>query len=186
MRIGARLSVQIGVGHGSGRLDHFQLRLLKQAFLDTVAGITVVDEATWQTNLPDGIVGSDDQQAVIDQLLTGVTVPAGFDRTSLESIGTSDRYQFIAQLSGAVACAWLDQWFTGQETGDAALQTQAADALATSRDWPMLLEIDDQGGWSSAVWERADAVNGGEGVMTGNGPVPPSREEAVGALGCSW
>jgi hypothetical protein len=65
------------------------------------------------------------------------------------------------------------------------MQTEASAALATSRDWPMLLEIADQGGWSDELWLHADAVNGGEGVMTGNGPVPPTRDEANSALGCS-
>lgn len=49
----------------------------------------------------------------------------------------------------------------------------------------MLVEVADQGGWSDQVWVHADAVNGGEGVMTGAGPVPPTRDEANSALGCS-
>jgi len=158
----------------------------QEAFLDTVAGITTVDEATWEGSLPAAIVGSDDRAAVIADLLNGVPLPDGFDTTRFEQIGTSDRYQFIAQVSGAVACAWLDRWFTGAETGDAAMQSEAAAALATSEDWPMLAEIDGQGGWSGAVWEWAEAVNGGQGIGSGNGPVTPSRELAESGLGCSW
>jgi hypothetical protein len=48
----------------------------------------------------------------------------------------------------------------------------------------MLLETATQGGWADAVWEHADAVNGGPGVMTGGGPAPPTRAEANSALGC--
>ena len=96
---------------------------------------------------------------------------------------TNDRYQLIAQVSGAVACAWLDRWFTGRETGDQALQEEAAAALATSHGWPMLTEIADQGGWADEVWIHADAANGGT-IITGRGPTEPTRELANSALGC--
>lgn len=49
----------------------------------------------------------------------------------------------------------------------------------------MLAEIADQGGWSGAVWEWSDAVDGGPGVGTGNGPVPPARDLAESGLGCN-
>ena len=48
----------------------------------------------------------------------------------------------------------------------------------------MLLEIQNQGAWADAVWQWADAINGGPGILTGGGPMPPSRELAVGGLGC--
>ena len=131
-----------------------------------------------------GVVSDSEQAEAIAELLNGVPVPDGFDVAALESGTTDDRYQFIAQVSGAVACAWLDQWFTGQETQDPDLQSAAAAALATSHTWPMLTEIADQGGWSDELWLHADAVNGGAGVMTGNGPSAPTRSEANSALGC--
>ena len=158
----------------------------EQAFLDTVAGIGVVDDVTWQTSLPDQIVGADDVTEELAVALVDVPLPNGLDPVTLAPAANLDRYQFVAELSRGVVCAWLDQWFAGQETGDAALQGAAADALATSRNWPMLSEIDDQGGWSGVVWQWADAVNGGAGVATGGGPEQPTRAAAVGALGCPW
>lgn len=153
----------------------------EQAFLDTAAGVTVVDEATWQANLPDGIVGSAD---VADQTaadLADVPLPNGLDPASIAPAATLDRYQFVADLSMGVVCGWLDQWFTGVEAGDDALRTQAADALATSHDWSMLIEIADQGGWSDVVWFHADAVNG---------ELPdawePTRADAESAFGCAF
>jgi hypothetical protein len=80
-----------------------------------------------------------------------------------------------------VACAWLDQWFTGEETGDAAMQAAAAQGLATSPDWPVLAEIDDQGGRSDVVWFHADAVNG-----TLPDGWEPTRGDAVDAFGCAF
>ena len=155
------------------------------AFVATVAGAQVVDLATWEASLPDNVVGPSAQLEAVAALLADVPVPAGFDAPELDDGSTNDRYQLIAHVSGAVTCAWLDLWFTGAETGDAAMQADAAAALATSREWPMLVEIADQGGWSDQVWLHADAVNGGEGVTTGAGPVPPTRDEANSALGCA-
>jgi hypothetical protein len=48
----------------------------------------------------------------------------------------------------------------------------------------MLAEIADRGGLSDVLWQHADAVNGGEGVLTGAGPTAPTRDEANSALGC--
>lgn len=50
----------------------------------------------------------------------------------------------------------------------------------------MLDETDGQGGWAGAVWEFADAVNGGPGIMTGLGPMPPDRSLAGSGLGCAF
>lgn len=154
------------------------------AFMTTVAGAHAVDETEWQASLPDSFVSGGEQTATVAALLRDVPLPDGFDIDALSDGTTNSRYQFIAHVSGAVACAWLDEWFTGQETDDSALQRDAAAALATSYDWSMLTEIADQGGWSDVLWQHADAVNGGEGVLTGAGPQPPSREEANSALGC--
>jgi len=156
----------------------------QDAFVDTIAGIRTVDEATWEAALPDSVVGQSEQADTVAELLNGVPIPDGFDVAALTDGTTNDRYQFIAHVSGAVACAWLEQWFTGEQTEDVNLQAGAAAALATSHDWPMLIEIADQGGWSEVLWQHADAVNGGEGVLTGAGPVAPTRDLVNSALGC--
>jgi hypothetical protein len=154
------------------------------AFLDTVTGIHPVDDATWDATLPDDIISASDQSATVAALLEDVPLPDGFDTEALNDGSTNSRYQFIAKVSSAVTCAWLDQWFTGQESADLTIQDQAATAMATSTDWAMLKEIAAQGGWANEVWQHAEAINGGEGVLTGAGPQPPSREEANSALGC--
>jgi hypothetical protein len=150
------------------------------------ASLRVVDEEAWRAALPAAAVGADERARVVAELLRGVPTPAGFDSTALSGGGTADRYQVIAQVSGSVVCSWLDQWFKAVDAADPALRQEAADALATSRTWLMLIEIADAGGWSGNVWEWAEAVNGGPGVASGAGWVQPTREEAASALGCSF
>jgi hypothetical protein len=56
----------------------------------------------------------------------------------------------------AVACGWFDVWLATEPVGDAVPHDAALAAIATSRDWSMLNEIADQGGWSEAIWGLAD------------------------------
>ena len=152
-----------------------------------LSAIRVVDEQTWQTTLPPSIAGSGDRAADVDALLIGVPVPTNVDADALrDSDSFESRYQFIAAVSGSVACGWLDLWFDAETAGDQAGMGGAATALASSRSWAMLLEIADQGGWSQAVWGWADAVNGGPGIASGAGPQPPTRDAARSGLGCQF
>lgn len=156
-----------------------------EEFLALVAAVKIIDEGTWRTLLPESVVaGGDDRAAVVEQLLVGIPVPEGFDISHLD--GTAERYQLIAQTSGAVACAWLDLWFDATAAGDSAAAAASAAALATAHSWPMLTEIESQGRWSQALWQFADAVNGGPGVASGNGPQPPTRAAAESGLGCNF
>lgn len=154
-------------------------------FVDLLNRLKPVDVDTWLSAMPPSVIASIDQPAAVASLLDGVPVPAGFDAATLEpTADITDRYQLVARVAGAVACSWLDSWFTATENGDTASAEAAAAGLATSREWPMLLEIQSQGGFADQVWQWADAVNGGPGIITGGGPLPPSRELAVGGLGC--
>ncbi len=156
-------------------------------FLDTAASVTTVDETTWIAGLdPDQSgVGSLEPSRDLDALLQGVPLPSDFDVAALrQSLRPESQYQVVAGVSGAVVCAWLDQWFTAVDKGDEEPRAEAAEALATSRSWSMLLDIADQGAWPDQVWQWADAVNGLDGIMSGLGPQPPSREAANSALSC--
>jgi hypothetical protein len=154
-------------------------------FLAFVSAVRIIAEETWRATVPDNIVaGGGERAAAVEQLLAGVPVPTGF--TVGGNKWTADRYQLITQVSGAVACAWLDQWFDATEAGDNTAATAAADALATSHQWPMLREIETQGAWSEGLWETADAINGGPGIPTGTGPEPPTRANTASGLGCQF
>lgn len=154
-------------------------------FVDLLNRLKPVDVETWLSAMPPSVIASIDQPAAVASLLDGVPVPGGFDAAALEpTADITDRYQLVARVAGAVACSWLDAWFTATENGDPAAADTAADGLATSREWPMLLEIQSQGAFADQVWQYADAINGGPGILTGAGPMPPTRELAADGLGC--
>jgi hypothetical protein len=67
-----------------------------------------------------------------------------------------------------VGCPWIDRWIGGDD--------HAAEAMATSHTWPILLEMRDQGGWSEVLWELADS-------MTGRGAIDVRATYREG-LGC--
>jgi hypothetical protein len=127
-------------------------------------------------------VTSSTRSEVVDALLAGVPLPDGFEVEALKNVGgVNGRYQEIAHVSGAVVCGWLDVWFDAEESADAATAQVAADALATSTSRSMLVGIEAQGGWSGAIWETADAINGGPGIATGGGLAEPDRESSESA-----
>lgn len=59
----------------------------------------------------------------------------------------------------------------------------AVDALATSHDWLILLEMQDQGDYPQMLWKYADAV-GGDGTVI-EGRILTVEESYQNALGCS-
>jgi hypothetical protein len=154
---------------------------------DVLVGFRLVDDTTF-TETFDGadVVTDSTRTADVAAMLADVDLPpalAGLDLTDRQ--GANVRYQEIAAVSGTIACTLLDVYFDSVEQDPAGAE-QAADALAASTEWDMLLEINDQGGWSSAVWETAAAIggNGAAPVTTIPGGAPPSRDNLYPGLGC--
>ena len=149
--------------------------------LDAIlAQLRRVDLATFEAALPEGSITSATAGSVIAEMLADMPLPEGFDSSVLTSKG--DRYQTGAHVAGAVACAWLDQWVDATDRGETGQATAAAEALATSRSWSILLEMQDQGGYSQVVWEYADAI-ASNGTIIG-GKTLTVEESYQAALGC--
>lgn len=142
-----------------------------------------VDEQTWLAALPDDTVVPEDRAAVVDEMLVDVPLhpEARLDRLK-ESPTASDRYQLGAQVTSAVACAWIDQWVDAQTSSDEKKAREAVDAMSTARKWPILIQMKDQGGWSEVLWEYADAM-AGEGEVMGGRPLTVAGSYREG-LGC--
>lgn len=154
---------------------------------DTVEAVGV---GTWLDALPDSVVRPADRSVAVTEMLTGVPIPDSFDRSALDGVQASDRYQLGAQVSGAVVCGWLDQWDAADRAGDEDRKAQAAEALATSPSWPILLEMNDEGDFPEVVWQYSAAVNGGRielpaGVdIVDYGPEAVANGAYVPGLGC--
>lgn len=157
--------------------------------VDTIlSGIRFVDQSTFENALPDGPITREEGEEAAEELLADVPLPPGSDRESVIGVGgfvgaTVDRDVHIAQLSGTVACAWIEEWADAVAKGDADRVEAAADALAMSRDWTMLIEIDDQSDLPELLWEYADAV-AGDGTVGGGGDLTV-QESYLEALGCA-
>ncbi|MDQ3944538.1 MAG: hypothetical protein M3357_05180, partial [Actinomycetota bacterium] len=154
-----------------------------RAFLETLAELRVVDDDTWEEALPSSAVAPKERAAEVDRMLADIPQPPGFDPAPLRrSESTSDRYQLGAKVSGAVACAWIDRWAAARRAGDDATVDEAVEAMATSRDWRVLDEMNDEGDYPEVLWQYADAM-ADDGRMEGGRPM--SVEESVrDGLGC--
>lgn len=130
------------------------------AFRALLDDLVLVDEEGLEERLPDEAVLDAERPAAVTELLDELPLPEGFDRAGLASHELS-RYHLIADVTGAVTCAWVEQFDAGRKAHDTAAVRAAQDALRTARDWPMLQEIVDQGDWSEAVWDYADIVVAG-------------------------
>jgi hypothetical protein len=152
------------------------------ADLDAILSqIRRVDLTTFEAALPGDAVTSETVDEVVAEMLSDIPLPTGFDSTALRATG--DRYQVGAQVVSAVACGWIDQWVTATATGDNEQMTAAAEALATSHDWAILLEMQERGAYPQVLWEYADAI-GGDGTVIG-GRVLTVQESYQQALGCA-
>ncbi len=130
-------------------------------FRTLAATIEEVDVEAWLDAMPASVITPAERDSAVVDVSAGIPVPPGFDMTVFESAGVSDRYQLGAQVTGAVACAWLDIWVDAEASGDPVAMAQAAEAMATSRSWPILLEMDAEGYFPEVLWRYADAVAAG-------------------------
>jgi hypothetical protein len=140
-----------------------------------------VDE--WLGAMPPSVVLPAKTGDAVDAMLEGILVPDGFDRERLKRDATvRDRYQLGARVSGAVACAWIERWVAAHRSGDDAAAKAAVDAMQTTRQWPILREMDRAGDYPEVLWQLAGAMNG-DGIVPAGRPM--TVEEAYrDALGC--
>ena len=120
-----------------------------------------VDVRTWLAALPAEIVTQARADAAASRVLADVPLPPKFDVGTLNDLGTNDSYQFGAQVTGRVGCAWIAEWLRAKRAGDAAALQRATNALRGSHQWRVLHQMVDQGDWPEAFWEIADKVVAG-------------------------
>jgi hypothetical protein len=144
----------------------------KQAFLAILGDLRLVDRAGLEDGLPARFVTKQERSAAITEILDGIgTLPPGFDAAEVTST-EPDPYHLGADVSGAVACAWIAEFARAKDAGSEPRMAAAADALQTSKHWPILLEMEKRGDYSEVVWAYADKVAAGavpEGYRQGLG-----------------
>jgi hypothetical protein len=173
---GYSLELRTGLSHPANRLDEDDFRRLLES-----ARRVGVD--AWLGAMPASVVRPDARRATIQEMLDGIPLPRGFNGDEISIEGEiSNRYQLGAQVTGAVACAWIRQWIQARNRGDDKAAAAAVSAMATSKQWPILLEMSSDGYYPEAVWEYADAI-AGDGTVLG-GRVLTVEESYRDGLGC--
>ncbi|MBA3744687.1 hypothetical protein [Sporichthya sp.] len=149
------------------------------AYRALLADLKTVDVRTWLSAMPESAIQPGQQSDTIAAMLKGVPLPAGFDRALIEAgKGVRDRYQLGAAVTGAVSCAWIDQWVDG----DAKAKDEAIAAMRTSGEWQVLKDMDSEGDYPEAVAEVAPALAGEETGNTKPGVDPVFALRSM--LGC--
>jgi hypothetical protein len=152
-------------------------------FRAVAATVEPVDGDTWAAALPEDAVLPGERREAVDEMLADLPVHPDVDVAALKGARTvNNRYQVGAQVTGAVACAWIEQWLDAREKDDGARAREAVEAMKTARRWAILREMDEAGDFPEVVWEYADA-------MAGDGQVPAGRPTTVAegyrsGLGC--
>lgn len=131
-------------------------------FVKLLGKLVAVTPKDLDAHLPDEFVTDSERGGVVEEMLADIPVPQGLDTSDLAASAQIDRYQLGANVTSAVACAWIGQFADAKAAGDDAAMQEAVDAMATSRDWAILQEMQPQGGWSDVVWEYADALAAGK------------------------
>jgi hypothetical protein len=132
------------------------------AYRELIEKLKPVGVEEWLDAMPASAVKPAENTKVVDEMLAGLPIPDGFDKSGLYRQTVSDRYQVGARVTGAVTCGWLDQWTAAKKSGDKAKVAEAADALKGSRGWKVLQEMDKEGDYPEVIWEYADQIAKGE------------------------
>lgn len=128
------------------------------AYEELIGSLVQTDEPGFYAGLPTGTVTPANREQAINDLLRGVTVPDGFGPADVKLSGFNAPYHASVAVASAVGCAWLDV----HDGGSAAEQERAVAALDGSRDWPLLVAIDGDGGYAEVFRGVADRLRDGE------------------------
>jgi len=103
----------------------------------------------WLSAMPPEVVKPDALDATVKQMLRGVPIPPNFDPSTLPNGSlVTDRYRLGTAVTGAVTCGWLEDWVTAARNHDVAGAEEAARGLGGARNWPVLLAMVQEKGWT--------------------------------------
>ena len=157
----------------------YALELRGEAAAEARAQLRAVSVDEWLGAMPASVVRPEEHDKAVDEVVRGLPLPPGFDRSALGTGGAArDRYQLGVQVVAAVACGWFDRWVNG----DATARKEAVAAMQTAREWPVLKQMERDGAYGEVLLQYVDAM-AADGKIVGGKPL--SVEESYeGALGC--
>lgn len=144
----------------------------RAAFADALRRLVEVDVDRWLRAMPPSVIAPREALGTVETMLRDVPLPPGLRAAAIAEAAQGDvrdRYQLGAAVTGRVACGWIDEWVLGLDSGDPARVARAVSAMATSRKWTVLREMQTQGGWSDALWEHADVMSGAKATVSSGG-----------------
>jgi hypothetical protein len=159
---GAGLSVQVMTGDPDTTLT-------PDEFAALLASVRQVETTEWESALPDRVVTPAERPAALEDILTDVPIPDGFDPRCCGETLTQDRVELAGTAANRVVCAWLDRFFTAPEGSQEA--AEALDAIAAIPSWPVTAEVEDA---------MANPVEGY--VATGAGTIPQLQVNDDGTI----
>jgi hypothetical protein len=134
------------------------------AFEERLGWLTRVDSQTWLDAMPAKVVKAADRDAAVREMLAGVPLPDTFHFSRIPDTGlTTSREQVAGAAVATVACLWFRQWGTARRSGDKRSEAEAEQAMAGSRQWPILREMSEGGASTPLVWQLADGMPSGKG-----------------------
>ena len=157
----------------------------EEAFRSLMSSLTQVTEDGWVAAHADSDEIVTDRPLAISNYLEDVPLPPKFDVSSLEDGPMESWYQVAAETVAAVSCAWIDYWIDGKESGDVQAEQSAVDAMVSSHNWQVLIDMKTEGDYSEHVWEYADAMASDGMVRVGDGEFAPLETYYENAFGCS-
>jgi hypothetical protein len=147
------------------------------AYLALLGQLRLTSEDEFAASLPEGYVTESERPAAAAKIVSDIQAVSGVGFPDGESLQLAqgddqDRYQFGAEVAGAYACAWFEAYENAESHDQAAALAEAARVLGTSRDWPILQEMNEAGDYPEVVWDLSEQVVAGtarEGYREGLG-----------------
>ncbi len=134
----------------------------RTAFIDLISQLRQVDADEFEASLPISVVRPQEVAAAVTAMLTGVEIPDGFDVSAVQVPPYQEPYHVAAHVTGQVGCAWIDRYAAACSSADSLARRQAVDAMRRTRTWPVLRDIEHDGGWAEEFWRVADDMAAGE------------------------
>jgi hypothetical protein len=132
------------------------------AFEERLGWLTKVDAQTWLEAMPAAVVKAADFEGTVREMVKDIPLPKTFAISRVPDEGlTTNREAVGTKVAGTVSCLWLRQWGEARRTGDEAAEVEAEKAMATSRHWKILTDVESTNGYSPLVWEIAAAMKKG-------------------------